>query len=86
MIRVEAPFWCPWCEEVIEDESGYEHAYDHRNKGPYAVDVEELISEFNTAEVFRELDDETLDSLNVCRHCHRAYDECECEQTERVGE
>lgn len=40
---LEPPFWCPWCEAEITDETGYDHAYEHRDKAPKAVVVEELL-------------------------------------------
>lgn len=34
-------FYCPWCEEQITHECGYDHAHAHMDKGPYAVTVME---------------------------------------------
>lgn len=53
-----APWWCPWCEaviviegELVTDESdAYWHAYDHRDKGPYAVIVMEAFEQLDTVE------------------------------------
>lgn len=44
---VNEPWWCPWCEaiivkdgEIVTDAAdAYWHAYDHRDKGPYAGTV-----------------------------------------------
>lgn len=46
---IEAPYYCPWCEALIAidgelattEADAYWHAYDHRDKGPYAVTVME---------------------------------------------
>lgn len=32
-------FYCPWCGEEIDDATAYDHAYEHMDVGPYAVDV-----------------------------------------------
>lgn len=32
-------FWCPWCEAVVTDQAAYQHAYEHMDVAPYAVDV-----------------------------------------------
>lgn len=46
---IDRPYYCPWCEAVIvvdgeiatSEADAYWHAYDHRDKGPYAVAVTE---------------------------------------------
>lgn len=52
------PFWCPWCEAIImidgelatEEGQIYWHAYDHRDKGPYAATVMEAFERVETVE------------------------------------
>ncbi|WP_148708205.1 hypothetical protein [Haloferax sp. Atlit-12N] len=52
------PFWCPWCKGVItldgepatSEVDAYWHAYDHQDKGPYAVLVAEEFTRVNTTE------------------------------------
>jgi hypothetical protein len=54
----DAPWYCPWCEavividgEIVTGESdAYWHAYDHREKGPYAVTVMEAFEVLDTVE------------------------------------
>ena len=55
---MDAPWWCPWCEAVIvidgeavtDEADTYWHAYDHRDKGPYAVTVMEAFEVLDTVE------------------------------------
>lgn len=52
----DGPFWCPWCKAVItldgepvtEESGAYWHAYEHRDKGPYAVTVMEAFERLDT--------------------------------------
>lgn len=54
--EVSGPWYCPWCEavltingEIVTDEANaYWHAYDHRDKGPYAHVVMEAFDVLDT--------------------------------------
>ncbi|WP_135302615.1 ASCH domain-containing protein [Haloarcula amylovorans] len=59
----DPPWYCPWCEavitldgEVVTSEGGaYWHAYDHRDKGSYAVTVMEAFEVLDTVETEQHL-------------------------------
>lgn len=46
----EAPFYCPYCDEVIEDETPYDHTYQHQDIAPHTYLVQEEFEEVDDCE------------------------------------